>query len=139
MAQMIQAVAQQMQNSNTKVAKLGTKLSYIKSLYSGCPEGTQAHYYKQGGHLCKECIKQAHEVAEESETKKQSKKVYFTQNGQKTPKLKRQDEATTDSIRANKFNDQEVQDTKPGKYVQKNGKTIWIPDRTKAPYNNKKK
>ncbi len=45
------------------------------------------------------------------------------------------DEATRDSIAANKYADQEVQEVRPGKI--KNGK--WIPDRTKAPYNRKNK
>ena len=44
------------------------------------------------------------------------------------------DEATRDSIAANKYNDQEVQTMKPGSY--KKGK--WTPDRTKAPYKIKK-
>lgn len=43
------------------------------------------------------------------------------------------DEATRDSIAANKYNDQEVQTTKPGSY--KNGK--WTPDRSKSPYKKK--
>ena len=51
---------------------------------------------------------------------------------------KPQDQATKDSILVNKYNDQEVQDTKPGTYKQKNGKTVWVPDRTKAPYKKEK-
>lgn len=51
---------------------------------------------------------------------------------------KPQDQATKDSILVNKYNDQEVQDTKPGNYKQKNGKTVWVPDRTKAPYKKEK-
>lgn len=43
------------------------------------------------------------------------------------------DEATRDSIAANKYNDQEVQTTKPGSY--KKGK--WTPDRSKYPYKKK--
>ena len=44
------------------------------------------------------------------------------------------DQATRDSIAANKYNDQEVQTTRPGSY---NSKGKWQPDRTKAPYNKK--
>lgn len=51
---------------------------------------------------------------------------------------KPQDQATKDSILVNKYNDQEVQSTKPGNYKQKNGKTVWVPDRTKAPYKKEK-
>ena len=43
------------------------------------------------------------------------------------------DEATRDSIAANKYNDQEVQTMKPGSY--KKGK--WTPDRSKYPYKKK--
>ena len=43
------------------------------------------------------------------------------------------DEATRDSIAANKYNDQEVQTMKPGSY--KKGK--WTPDRSKFPYKKK--
>ena len=43
------------------------------------------------------------------------------------------DEATRDSLYANRYNDQEVQATKPGSY--KNGK--WTPDRSKSPYKRK--
>lgn len=43
------------------------------------------------------------------------------------------DQATRDSLYANRYNDQEVQATKPGSY--KNGK--WTPDRSKSPYNRK--
>ena len=51
---------------------------------------------------------------------------------------KPQDQATKDSILVNKYNDQEIQSTKPGNYKQKNGKTVWVPDRTKAPYKKEK-
>lgn len=58
---------------------------------------------------------------------------------QKGTKIKpKQDQATRDSIAANKYNDQEVQSTKPGTYKKnKQGKLQWTPDRTKAPYNKK--
>ena len=54
-AQMIQDVAKQMQGQAT-AAKYGAKLSYIKSLKSGCPEGYEVSYHKKGGVLCKECV-----------------------------------------------------------------------------------
>lgn len=48
------------------------------------------------------------------------------------------DEATRDSIAANKYNDQEVQTMRPGSYKKnKQGKTVWTPDRTKSPYKKK--
>ena len=62
------------------------------------------------------------------------KLVSKQQNKQSKPKFIPKDQAAKDSIEANVYNDQTVQDTKPGKYVQKNGKTVWVPDRTKHPY-----
>lgn len=57
------------------------------------------------------------------------------QNKQFKPEfVPKQDQATKDSIAVNRYNDQEVQATKPGNYKQKNGKTVWVPDRTKYPY-----
>ena len=58
-AQMIQNVAKQMQGQAT-AAKYGAKLSYIKSLRSGCPEGYEVSYHKKGGVLCKECVAKSH-------------------------------------------------------------------------------
>ena len=65
--------------------------------------------------------------------------VPFHQNGTKTKFVskKQLDQAGKDSVLVNKYNDQETQATKPGKYVRKNGKLVWVPDRTQAPYNNK--
>lgn len=56
-AQMIQAVAQQMQQQQVRVAKFGAKLNYIRQLKGQCPEGYQMAYYKEGGQLCKRCMK----------------------------------------------------------------------------------
>jgi hypothetical protein len=37
------------------MAKLGTKLEYIKKLKGVCPEGYEMSYYKVGGRICKTC------------------------------------------------------------------------------------
>ena len=68
--------------------------------------------------------------------------VPFYQHGAKQTKTnfvpkKQLDQAGKDSVLVNKYNDQEIQATKPGKYIMKNGKLVWVPDRTQAPYNNK--
>ena len=68
-AQLIQQIAQQMQGQAT-AAKYGAKLSYIRSLRSGCPEGTEAKFFKKGGRVCKECIKKGQEGASVKETPK---------------------------------------------------------------------
>ena len=57
--------------------------------------------------------------------------VYDSKGKKKVTYVK--DEATRDSLYANRYNDQEVQATKPGSY--KNGK--WTPDRSKSPYKRK--
>ena len=73
------------------------------------------------------------------------KKMKKCEDGKKFPLIEKgkdgknrtvyyKDEATRDSIAANKYNDQEVQTMKPGNY--KNGK--WTPDRSKFPYKKKK-
>lgn len=64
------------------------------------------------------------------------KLVSKQQNKQSKPEfVPKQDQATKDSIAVNRYNDQEIQATRPGNYKQKNGKTVWAPDRSKAPYN----
>lgn len=60
-AEQLEAIAQQFiqQVQGAQSAKRGAKLSYIKSLKSGCPEGYEVSYNKKGGRLCKECVKKA--------------------------------------------------------------------------------
>lgn len=56
-AQMIQQVAQAMQQQQVQAAKFGAKLNYIKSLRGECPEGYEMKMFKQGGRVCKKCMK----------------------------------------------------------------------------------
>lgn len=49
---------QQMENS-TLMAKLGTKLNYIKKLNGKCPEGYEVEVFKAGGKTCMRCKKAA--------------------------------------------------------------------------------
>lgn len=60
-AESLESFAQDFMNQvqGTQSAKRGAKLSYIKSLKSGCPEGYEVTYHKKGGRLCKECVKKA--------------------------------------------------------------------------------
>ena len=39
--------------SNPQIAKLGSKLSYIKRLKGCCPEGTEVSFDKKGNKICK--------------------------------------------------------------------------------------
>lgn len=152
---------QEMQQQQIQAAKLGAKLNYIRKLNGQCPEGMEMYYYKQGGRLCRKCIqaKQNEEEIEypsnpidafkcgnkmkkkqqggDLETSKPTKTnktpfiVYNDKGKKKVTYVK--DQATRDSLYANRYNDQEVQATKPGSY--KNGK--WTPDRSKSPYKRK--
>lgn len=66
-AQMIQQVAQQMQQQQVQAARFGAKLNYIRQLKGSCPEGYKVEYYKEGGQLCKKCMK-VHQDGGEVET-----------------------------------------------------------------------
>lgn len=146
---------QEIQQQQVQAAKFGAKLNYIKKLNGQCPEGMEMYYYKQGGRLCRKCM-QAKQNEGEMEAPsnpidafKCGRKIRKDQQGKKFPlieedkngktkKVYYKDEATRDSIAANRYNDQEVQVNKPGSY-RKNakGKVQWTPDRTKAPYKKK--
>ena len=78
-AQMIQDVTKQMQGQAT-AAKYGAKLSYIKSLRSGCPEGYEVSYHKKGGVLCKECIAKSHATTNQDTNKATGPTVTSTYN-----------------------------------------------------------
>ena len=71
------------------------------------------------------------ETSKPTKTNKTPFVVYDSKGKKKVTYVK--DEATRDSLYANRYNDQEVQATKPGSY--KNGK--WTPDRSKSPYKRK--
>lgn len=47
---------QQMENS-TLMARLGTKLNYIKKLNNRCPEGYEVEVFRAGGKPCMRCKK----------------------------------------------------------------------------------
>ena len=71
---------------------------------------------------------------ETSKPTKTNKTPFVVYNGKGKKKVTYvKDEATRDSLYANRYNDQEVQVFKPGSY--KNGK--WTPDRSKSPYKRK--
>ena len=42
-----------------QAAKFGAKLNYIRQLNGKCPDGYEMQYFKQGGQICKKCIKKA--------------------------------------------------------------------------------
>ena len=71
------------------------------------------------------------ETSKPTRTNKTPFVVYDSKGKKKVTYVK--DEATRDSLYANRYNDQEVQALKPGSY--KNGK--WTPDRSKSPYKRK--
>ena len=53
LAKMIQEVVNQLKGLK---AKLGAKLSYLKLIKNGCPEGTEKVYLKSGGCMCKKKV-----------------------------------------------------------------------------------
>lgn len=114
---------QDWKQKKTKKAAHGLKLNYIRRLKNQCEDGEVLVYYKTGGPLGCKCMK-----AQNGAELKKKKQVRPTN----------QDQATKDSIDVNKYNDQEIQAMRPGNYKQKNGKTVWVPDRTKFPYNKQK-
>ena len=52
-AQLLKAIVQQMKQS--RKARLGAKLDYIKQSIGECPEGQEVVYFKKGGEICKVC------------------------------------------------------------------------------------
>ena len=50
-AQAIQTLTQ----GNTRKARLGAKLNYIRQSIGECPEGEEVIYFKKGGEICKRC------------------------------------------------------------------------------------
>ena len=139
---------QEMQQQQVQAAKFGAKLNYIKKLNGQCPEGMEMHYYKQGGRLCRKCMQAKQNMGEAEapsnpiDAFKCGRKIKKDQHGKKLPQINSnkngQDQATKDSIAANRYNDQDVQINRPGSYKKNaKGQVQWTPDRTKAPYKKK--
>ena len=106
--------------------KCGRKMKKKKCEIGGTVDmdkcGNKMKKKQQGGDL---------ETSKPTKTNKTPFIVYNDKGKKKVTYVK--DQATRDSLYANRYNDQEVQATKPGSY--KNGK--WTPDRSKSPYKRK--
>lgn len=106
--------------------KCGRKMKKKKCEIGGTVDmdkcGAKMKKKQQGGDL---------ETSKPTKTNKTPFIVYNDKGKKKVTYVK--DQATRDSLYANRYNDQEVQATKPGSY--KNGK--WTPDRSKSPYKRK--
>lgn len=107
------------------IDKCGAKMKKKK-----CENGGFIPFDKCGKKLKK---KQEGGGLETSKPTKTNKTPFAVYNKGKKKVTYVKDEATRDSLYANRYNDQEVQATKPGSY--KNGK--WTPDRSKSPYKRK--
>lgn len=108
------------------IDKCGAKIKKKK-----CENGGLIPFDKCGNKMKK---KQQGGDLETSKPTKTNKTPFIVYNGKGKKKVTYvKDQATRDSLYANRYNDQEVQATKPGSY--KNGK--WTPDRSKSPYNRK--
>ena len=140
---------QKQQQAQAQKAAHGAKLNYFKSLKNQCAEDEEVVYYKKGGSVgcgCKKkeqggevpTVKQGSAIEKFKKARKATKGTEF----QKPPK---QDQAAKDSIRINSVKgDDELEAVRPGSYKPNpkhnpkdpNSKThIWVPDRTKEPYN----
>ena len=107
------------------IDKCGAKMKKKK-----CENGGFIPFDKCGKKMKK---KQEGGGLETSKPTKTNKTPFAVYNKGKKKVTYVKDEATRDSLYANRYNDQEVQATKPGSY--KNGK--WTPDRSKSPYKKK--
>ena len=130
--QAAQAFAQSMQQQ-TQAARHGAKLNYIKSLKHQCAEDEELYYYKKGGKVGCGCKK-----------KENGGEVEKAQKGIKAVDKFKKDQAAKDSIEANVYNNQDIQNNTsgktPGSYKKNDkGKMQWTPDRTKSPYKKPEK
>lgn len=106
--------------------KCGAKMKKKK-----CENGGFIPFDKCGKKMKKKQQGGGLETSKPTKTNKTPFVVYDSKGKKKVTYVK--DEATRDSLYANRYNDQEVQALKPGSY--KNGK--WTPDRSKSPYKRK--
>ena len=106
--------------------KCGAKMKKKK-----CENGGFIPFDKCGKKMKKKQEGGGLETSKPTKTNKTPFVVYDSKGKKKVTYVK--DEATRDSLYANRYNDQEVQALKPGSY--KNGK--WTPDRSKSPYKRK--
>ena len=108
------------------IDKCGAKIKKKK-----CENGGLIPFDKCGNKMKKKQQGGDLETSKPTKTNKTPFIVYNDKGKKKVTYVK--DQATRDSLYANRYNDQEVQATKPGSY--KNGK--WTPDRNKFPYKKK--
>ena len=106
--------------------KCGAKMKKKK-----CENGGFIPFDKCGKKMKKKQEGGGLETSKPTKTNKTPFVVYDSKGKKKVTYVK--DEATRDSLYANRYNDQEVQALKPGSY--KNGK--WTTDRSKDPYKRK--
>lgn len=143
---------QMLKQRQVQAAKFGAKIEYIKGLRGLCPEGYNLQYYKKGGRLCKTCIKKQQggdmptNPIDAFKCGRKMRKKKCENGGNIMPNTKKkvtypqqQDQATRDSIEANKHNNQDIMINRPGNFKKnKQGVVQWTPDRTKYPYNKQK-
>lgn len=94
-AQMIQQVAQQMQQQQVQAARFGAKLNYIKQLKGQCPEGYKMEYYKEGGQLCKKCMKVHQDGGEVKQTPNTVAEQFKMEAAKCGKKMKKKEEGGT--------------------------------------------
>ena len=122
----------------------GAKLNYIKTLKHQCADDEELVYYKVGGKVDCGCKKKGGDIEPKKEcgggAVSKFKKARKALNGTQFKKPQFKDEAARDSFYINVHGAEDLEATRPGSYKKnKDGKIQWTPDRTKAPYNKKKK
>lgn len=126
----------------------GAKLNYIKNLKHQCADDEELVYYKTGGKVDCGCKKKGGEMKPEKECGGGAvAKFKVARKAQSGTKLKK-DQAAKDSIEINsRQGNDEKEATRPGSYkpnpkhdpTNPNSRThIWVPDRTKPPYNQRR-
>lgn len=117
--------------------------------YDKCGKKMKKPKKQEGGTFNPKTYSQATLAKCGTKLKEAMNKISKDQKGKKFPLIEKgkdgknrtvyyKDEATRDSIAANRYNDEEVQSMKPGSYKKnKYGKVQWTPDRTKYPYKRK--
>lgn len=65
-----------LQQQQVQSAKFGAKINYINYLRGNCPPGFDLTYYKQGGKLCKKCMKKRAQMENKGNTVNEFKSYY---------------------------------------------------------------
>lgn len=120
----------------------GAKLNYFKNLKHQCADDEELVYYKVGGKVDCGCKKKGGDIEPKKECGGGAvSKFKMARKGTQFKKPQFKDQAARDSFYINTHGAEDLEATRPGSYKKdsKTGKTVWVPDRTKAPYKKEEK